>query len=94
MYRLIPLVLVHPVFWIHVVVLRVLTNPCFVFVELVYLLLDQFATYDLSFCIAMSTLNIMQNADMVSTLLCRAFNVGGNMMRLPMFTGSGERVVH
>ena len=48
---------------------------------------DQSATYDLSFWIAMSTPNIMQNANMMSALLCSDSSVADGEIRSSMYAG-------
>ena len=48
---------------------------------------DQFATYDLSFWITMSTPNIVQNAEMISAFLCSDSSVADGVIRSSMYDG-------
>ena len=47
----------------------------------------QSATYDLSFWIAMSTPNIMQNANLTHGFLCSDFRVADGAIRSAMYAG-------
>ena len=82
--------LVRPVLWILGVALGVVSNPpsrqfsvgfTGMFTD------DQFATYDLSFCISMCTPNIMQNAEMMSVFLCSDSSVADTVMRSSIYAG-------
>ena len=46
---------------------------------------DQFTTYDLSFLIAMSTPNIMQNADIMSAFLFSDSSVADDVIRSSIY---------
>ena len=46
---------------------------------------DQFATYDLSLCISLSTPNIMQNADMMSAVFCYDSSIAHGLIRSSMY---------
>ena len=48
---------------------------------------DQFATYDLSFWIAMSNPNIIQNADIMSAFLCSYSTAADGVIRSSMYAG-------
>ena len=48
---------------------------------------DQISTYDRSFCMAMSTSNIIQNADMMSDFLCSDSSVADGVIRSSMYAG-------
>ena len=54
---------------------------------------DQFASYDLSFLIAMSTLNAMENADRISSIFFRDSNTPGGVKRLSMYAGYAQILV-
>ena len=48
---------------------------------------DQFATYDLSFCMDMSTPNIMQNAEIMTAFLYSDSSVSDGVIKSSMFAG-------
>ena len=53
---------------------------------------EQDATYDLCFCIAMSTPNILQNAESMSVTLFRDSSFADGVFRSSMYTGSPANI--